>query len=412
MSRIVIVAIGSRGDIAPLTGIGVRLQEAGHDAVIASYAEFADLVRGCGLRFIEVDPARIDADAQDVNLVAGLREFFSPSGQRAIGDRVVAALRDEPADALLLSPFAELAGHALAEAMGIPAIGVRLQPLSATAEYPPAVLGAWSAGRRLNRAASDGGAWLVDHLYGGAVRSLRSDLGLPAVAARTSRRRRTGAQWPILQGYSPTVLPRPADWRPGIEVTGYWWPAQPTGWEPPRELRDFLADGPPPVFVGFGSLLKGQREAERMSQTVLRALRTAGVRGVVQAGWAGLHATGTDVLAVGDVPHDWLFERVAAVVHHCGAGTAAAGLRAGVPAVGVPVAGDQPFWASRLQRLGVSAATIPHRKLSAECLGAAIATAVTHDALRVNASNLAIRIAAEDGAARVLDVVERTLAHA
>lgn len=407
MSRIVIVAIGSRGDIAPLTGIGVRLQEAGHDAVIASYAEFGDLVRGCGLRFIEVDPARIDADAPDVNLVAGLREFLSPSGQRAIGDRIVAALWDEPTDALLLSPFAELAGHALAEAKGIPAIGVRLQPLSATAEYPPAVLGAWSAGRRLNRAASDGGAWLVDHLYGGAVRGLRADLGLPAVAARTARRRRTDAQWPILHGYSPTVLPRPVDWRAGIEVTGYWWPAESTGWDPPRELCDFLAAGPPPVFVGFGSLLKGQREAEQMSQTVLRALRTAGVRGVVQAGWAGLHVAGTDVLAVGDVPHDWLFERVAAVVHHCGAGTAAAGLRAGVPAVGVPVAGDQPFWSTRLRELGVSAATIPHRKLSAERLGAAIATAVADDALRVNASNLAIRIAAEDGAGRVLEVVER-----
>jgi UDP:flavonoid glycosyltransferase YjiC (YdhE family) len=133
MSNLIVVAIGSRGDIAPLTGVGVRLQEAGHDVALASYAEFGELVRGCGLRFIEVDPARVGPDGQDVNFVAGLRDFLSPGGQHAIGSRIVAALRDEPADALLLSPFAELAGHALAEAKAIPAIGLRLQPLSATA---------------------------------------------------------------------------------------------------------------------------------------------------------------------------------------------------------------------------------------------------------------------------------------
>jgi UDP:flavonoid glycosyltransferase YjiC (YdhE family) len=272
------------------------------------------------------------------------------------------------------------------------------------------VLGAWSAGNRLNRAASDGGAWLVDHLYRGTVRSLRDDLGLPTVAPAEIRRRRTRAEWPILYGYSPIVLPRPADWRPGIEVTGYWWPARPTQWEPSRELLDFLAAGPPPVFVGFGSVMRGQREAQQLSDTVCKALRHAGVRGIVQAGWAGMNATGADVLAVGDVPHDWLFERVAAVVHHCGAGTAAAGLRAGVPAVGVPVAGDQSLWAKRLRNLGVSAVTIPHRRLSAERLGAAITSTVSDDGLRRNARTLAVQIAAEDGAARVLETVERVLA--
>jgi UDP:flavonoid glycosyltransferase YjiC (YdhE family) len=123
----------------------------------------------------------------------------------------------------------------------------------------------------------------------------------------------------------------------------------------------FLDDGPALVFVGFGSLMTTKAEAERMSATVAQALRVAGARGVIQAGWAGLNLSGDDVLTIGDVPHDGLFDRVAAVVHHCGAGTAAGGLRAGVPAIGVPSMGDQPYWARRLRDLGVSAATIPQR---------------------------------------------------
>jgi sterol 3beta-glucosyltransferase len=200
-----------------------------------------------------------------------------------------------------------------------------------------------------------------------------------------------------------------SDRRPGLDVTGYWWPARALDWQPPAELVAFLDDGPPPVFVGSGSLMVGRAVAERMSETVLKALRTAGARGVLQAGWARLNVSGDDVLTIGDVPHDWLFDRVGAVVHHCGAGTAAGGLRAGVPAVGVPVAGDQPFWARRLRVLGVSSATIPQRRITAENLGAAIQNAMNDSVIRDNAKDLAARIATEDGAGRVVAVVEGLL---
>ena len=148
MSKVVIVGFGSRGDIAPLTGIGVRLQQGGHDVVIAADAVFADLITACGLGFRQIaDGLSGDADLSDVkNPLKALAAFFAPSGIRSMGEGVLTALRDEPADVLLLSPFAEFAGHPLAEANGIPAVGVRLQPLSATAAYPPAVLGAWSLG--------------------------------------------------------------------------------------------------------------------------------------------------------------------------------------------------------------------------------------------------------------------------
>jgi sterol 3beta-glucosyltransferase len=313
MSTIAILAIGSRGDVAPLTGLGVRLQDAGHDVVIAAFTPFTELITNSGLRFHEIaDGVDIDGDLDDLNPAKGIAAFLAPNGMRELGNAVLTTLRDEPADILLLSPFSELAGHPLAEAKGIPSVGVRLQPLSDTAVHPPAVLGGWSAGAAGNRLASDAGAWALDRLYGRVIAGFRRDLGLPKTSARMLRRQRTQAQWPVLHGYSPTIVARPADWRAGLDVVGYWWPAGPSAdWRPPAELTDFLDAGPAPVFVGFGSTMVAVRDAERWSEEIRDGLRRAGVRGIVQAGWARLGVTDDDVLTIGEIPHEWLFPRMA-----------------------------------------------------------------------------------------------------
>ncbi|MCV7170364.1 glycosyltransferase family 1 protein [Mycobacterium manitobense] len=411
MSTVAIAAVGSRGDVAPLTGVGVRLRAAGHRVVVAAYTPFAALVTNCGLEFRDL-PADFTpgADHADATSRETFAAVFGRRGVRDTGRLVLEALGDVPADVLLLPPLAELAGHPLAEAKGIPALGVRLQPLSATAAYPPSVLGAWSAGRRGNRFAADAGAWVVDHLYGGVVAGFRRDLGLPDIPARTLRRHRTDMRWPVLHGYSPTILPWPADWRPGLETVGYWWPPLDPGWQPPRVLTDFLSAGPAPVFVGLGSTVVTVPRARQLAEIITRALRQAGVRGVVQPGWAGLAVHGDDVLTIGEAPHEWLLPQMSAVVQHCGAGTTAAALRAGVPTIAVPgPVGDQPFWARRLAELGASAATIPQRTLTADNLAEAIRMAVNNHELRRTTARLADRIAGEDGAARVVAVVESLL---
>jgi UDP:flavonoid glycosyltransferase YjiC (YdhE family) len=335
--------------------------------------------------------------------------MFTPRGVRATGQLILDALHDVPGDVLLLTPLSELAGHPLAEAMGIPSIGVRMQPLSATAAYPPTVLGAWSAGSRGNRMAANAGAQIIDRLYGGVVAGFRKDLGLPKLPTRALRRHRTKANWPILHGYSPIVVPRPTDWRAGLDVVGYWWPA-PTDWQPPEALTDFLAAGAAPVFIGLGSTVVTERRAEHLADVIADALRQAGVRGVVQSGWAGLDVSGDDVLVIGEAPHDWLFPQMAAVAHHCGAGTTAAALRAGVPTIAMPgPAGDQPFWARRLHELGASTPPIAQRKLTTDRLAAAIRIAVTDHQIRDATSQLAGRIGSENGAARVVAAVENLL---
>jgi sterol 3beta-glucosyltransferase len=410
VSTVAIAAVGSRGDVAPLTGVGARLQQAGHRVVMAAYTPFADLITGCGLEFREIPVDFTPGTDLPDNPAKAFRSLFGPHGMRDAGQSIISALQDESADALLLAPLSELAGHPLAEANGIPSIGVRMQPISPTAAYPPTVLGAWSAGAIGNRSASDAGAWMIDRLYGHVVAGFRRDLGLPTVSGRALRRARTDAHWPVLHGYSPRVLPRPADWRPGLEVVGYWWPCPAADWEAPAALTDFLAAGPAPVFVGFGSTTPTEQQAEHLSNVVTYAVRLSGLRCIVQSGWAGLQVTGDDVLTIGEAPHEWLFPQMAAIAHHCGAGTTAAGLRAGVPSIAMPgPIGDQPFWARRLQHLGVSAATIAQRHLTAQRLADAMRTAAADDQHRRAAQHLSEVLAHEDGASAVVSTVESLL---
>jgi UDP:flavonoid glycosyltransferase YjiC (YdhE family) len=156
------------------------------------------------------------------------------------------------------------------------------------------------------------------------------------------------------------------------------------------------------VFIGFGSMTPNH---ERLHEVVAAAVTRAGVRAVVQSGWAELGPTGDDILVVGDLPHDWLFPRTAAVVHHAGAGTTGAGLRAGVPAVPVPVLVDQPFWADRLHRLGVAPDPLPLHELTADTLADALRCCLDRPGYRDRATELAHRIRADDGPAVVLSLI-------
>ncbi|MEV4581066.1 glycosyltransferase [Nonomuraea jabiensis] len=401
--RVLIIGVGTRGDVAPYTGMGARLREAGHQVAIAAHEPYAELVTGAGLehRAIPGDPLPLLASAKGgarVSLAAKARMFAQYATQ--VTDGIVEAA-ERGADILLLGVAAS-AGYHVAEAMGVPSMGVHLQPVEPTGDFPPVMsaLGR-SFGRWGNRAAARLAFAVPSPAHAGSARRLRARLGLPPMSSRAVYRRRESTRWRVVHGYSPLVLPRPADWREGLEVRGYWWPPRPPGWVPDGVLADFVESGPPPVFIGFGS--QAAARAEEFTDLAVRALRRAGLRGVLQTGVSG--PLGDDVLGVGDVPHDWLFPRMAAVAHHCGSGTTGAGLRAGVPAVGLPAVNDQPLWASRLTALGVAPDAIPFRRLSPERLGAALHTAVTEDSYRCRAAALATRIQAEDGAAAVIAAV-------
>ncbi|UNO41547.1 glycosyltransferase [Streptomyces sp. MST-110588] len=417
--KIVIAAAGSYGDVAPFTGLGARLQEAGHQVALATHDSYASLVKTAGLEFRRL-PADPRADSGQPGRGPGQEP--ASGGKRELMRRAAAFVRElgkgvaeataPGADLLLLTPTTGPLGRQAGEATGTPSLSLHLQPTHPTGDFPPVVGGTRSLGRWGNRAAGRLSLRVVDRLYAGAVRELRTELGLPPASATALRTREEKAGRPVLHGFSQVLLPRPADWRPGLEVVGNWWPYVPPEAQLPPALADFLASGPPPVFIGFGSMASG--EGERLGELAVRALRRAKARGVLQSGWAGLtgpEGATDDVLTVGEVPHALLFPHTAAVVHHCGAGTAAAGLRAGVPTVPVPVTADQPFWAARLAALGAATTPIPFSSLSDDHAEARLATAITEAvqeaSYRRRASAAARRMAAEDGASEVLKAVER-----
>ncbi len=405
--RILIVTAGSRGDVAPFTGLGQRLQQAGHQVALAAHGLFAELVHECGLQYrplpgdpVELARARIAAPSPEA-----ARSVFDAFLDR-LGDGVIAAAA-AGTDMLLTAFGPAPLSRVVAEGFGIPSVGAYLAPAVPTREFPPpgwpgtgdlGPAGNLAAGRELlGRAGS---------LYAEILPRLRVQLGLPAATTPVPADVGPPDGWPICHGFSPAVLPRPADWPPEVHVTGYWWPARPPGWQPPDQLVDFLQAGPPPVFIGFGSMAPAQ--GERLSGIVAAAVKRAGMRAVVQSGWAGLAPSSDDILLVGDLPHDWLFPRMAAVIHHAGAGTTGAGLRAGVPAVPVPFVVDQPFWGARLHRLGVAPHPIPLHELAADALADALRSCVDEPTYRKRAAELARRIRADDGSAAVLALIARS----
>ncbi|MGW7519879.1 glycosyltransferase [Streptomyces sp. NPDC054796] len=428
--RVALMTAGSRGDVAPYTGLAHRLAAGGHSVTVVTHASFAKLVTASGAAF---HPLPVDPRAE-LESARGRRLHRSRTGAgklarviglaRAVVGRMADGLVESArhSDALLLSASLAPLGHAVAQELGLPSMGVYLQPLAPTRAFAPPVTGTRSWGGPANLLAGHAVNHAVDRVFADATRTavrelLRGARGHGRAAVRTGHRARERQGWRVHHGFSPLVVPRPGDWRAGLTVDGYWWPHDPPEARLPDRLPAFLDAGPPPVFVGLGSATVP--DPARLSTLLVRALRAAGLRGVVQRGWGGLRAEGAgegdrrgergggeDMLTVDEVPHALLFPRMAAVVHHAGAGTTAAGLRAGVPAVPVPIQFDEAFWASRLTALGVSPGAVPLRRLDERALTAALVEATRRPSYRERAAEVAARLRAEDGAGAVLASVD------
>jgi UDP:flavonoid glycosyltransferase YjiC (YdhE family) len=212
-----------------------------------------------------------------------------------------------------------------------------------------------------------------------------------------------------LGAYSQTAIPHPSDWSDDVHITGYWFQDAPSEWHPSIELEEFLAEGPPPVYVGFGSM--GGRNPEDFAAIVLQALEKSGQRGLLLTGWGGMNVMRVPdhVFVLNAAPHNWLFPRMAAVVHHGGAGTTAEGLRAGVPTVIVPFIVDQSFWGNRVKDLGVGPKPIPAKKLTADKLASAIEKATTDSKMKERAVALGKAIRAEEGVNNAVKIVQQYL---
>jgi sterol 3beta-glucosyltransferase len=245
------------------------------------------------------------------------------------------------------------------------------------------------------------------------VRRWRRSVGLDASPERTSLyRQHTGAPVPVVYGFSRHLVPRPPDWPSHVQIAGPWPLERTAELSPPADLDRFLAEGPAPVYVGFGSM-RG-RDPRGLADVVVRALQTAGVRGVLSSGWGGLEAEDlpADMIRVDDVPHDWLFPRMRAVVHHGGAGTTHTGLRASRPTVICPFMADQPFWGRVVRDRGLGPAPIRQVDLDVTSLARAVRRATDDRAMQRNAARIGARMQQEKGVLRAVELIETLAEHA
>jgi sterol 3beta-glucosyltransferase len=416
--RIALITTGARGDTEPFVALAVRLMRDGHSVRLAARPDFAGLAAAHGVEFAPAGrPYQpfITGAARASAIGSGhlLRQARYGLRQRKyFSDRLSQdAWRAAQGAEAIIYKYSWIAGYTIAEKLGIPCAAAMPFPLTPTSAFPSFMLGRGiDRGWRLNRAVWSVTGQVMWQLLRGEDNALRRQLGLRPLPLHGPAARQQREAMPVYYAYSPTVLPRPADWPERVHVTGYWFLDPPPGWRPPDGLARFLAAGPPPVSIGFGSM--ASRDPRATLDLALRALDLSGQRGVLLSGWAGIgtRALPRHVFAADSIPHTWLFPQTAAVVCHGGAGTTGAALRAGVPPVITPLAADQPSWARVVHALGCGPAPIPFPALTAEQLAAAIRQAATGKQIRQRAADLGTQIRAEDGPGQTVELFAQHVA--
>lgn len=416
--KIIIFAAGSQGDIQPCVILSKGLQRDGYQVSLAAPEDFANFVQKFDVGFYPLhgDVQKIMASdtgrkfmetggANPIKSIRAMRTMIAPVMMRMIEDAYAAC---RGADALIclgvFSPF----GQSIAEAVKIPLINLEPTPLLPTRVFPAP---SWPIQRNLgglhNYLSGIAMLQVIWQWYRPFVYEFRQRLGLPACNA--ARFYHALKSTPMLGAYSPSIVPHPADWPANIHVTGYFFLDTQVDWQPSTELKAFLEAGNPPVYIGFGSM--AGRNPEKLAKLILDALAKSSQRGVLLTGWGGLRAelAPDNVFVLDSAPHSWLFPRMAAVIHHGGAGTTAEGLRAGVPSVIVPFAFDQFFWGARVKKLGVGPDPIPQKKLTIDRLANAIRIAVTDSGIRKRANSYGATIRAENGIANAVKIIKQYL---
>jgi sterol 3beta-glucosyltransferase len=408
--RIVVVAVGTRGDVEPHAALCAGLQRAGYDACLCAPNDFACSVAAQGIPFhpIPISFRKLcESEGGGALLASGGHSirFLRTLGHMAadVAAQVICTVRTacRETDAVCYSPLG-LPAFYIARELGIPAFATSLQPLGRTSEYanPLLSLPDGSPGT-LNRFSYR----LMEQLFWQIARPLLRPQVRDPLPFWGHYNALYRASLPVLFGYSPLVVPRPRDWKPWMHTTGYW-----RTLAPPPPLPDgldaFLAGGPAVCF-GFGSM--HSRHIARIFETAIEMLARTGRRAVILTGWSGYQGrtVGSDsnIFVTDHVPHDCIFSRMSAVVHHGGAGTTAAALRAGVPSIILPFFFDQGFWGRWLAARGLGPPPIAFGRLSSPVLAHALDSADTSDHMRCRLQVLGCKLRQEDGVSRAVTII-------
>jgi sterol 3beta-glucosyltransferase len=413
--HVTIIALGSRGDVTSYAVLGGGLRRAGHQVRLATMQSFAPLAERYSLDFFPL-PGDAQALVQTaatagglagkqniLRLWAGIRASYGALAQSWAESFSARELLET--DIYLNQLPGGLFGWDLAEKSGRPMLIAAVIPLAFTRTMP--VMG--FPALRLpgyNAISYRLAEQLVWSFFGPVVNRWRTrQLGLPS-HLRGGYFAALHRNTPFLNGFSPLVVPPPPDWGPQVHTTGYWLPEQ-GSWQPPESLLRFLDAGPPPVFIGFGSM--PVPDAAHTTKIIVKALQRSGQRGILHAGWAGLAQDDLpeQILKIDDAPYDWLFPRMGMVIHHGGSGATAFGLRSGVPSQVISFTYDQPFWGRRIAALGAGPPPVPFDRLSAGALAGSIQRSLDDPDMLFQAQQIATQLRQEDGLGAAVHLVER-----
>ncbi|KAN0139921.1 UDP-Glycosyltransferase/glycogen phosphorylase [Lactarius tabidus] len=407
------LTIGSRGDVQPYIALGRGLQKEGHRVTIVTHEEYKEWVTGFGLehRTAGGDPGALMKLSVENKMFSP--QFFKESLSNFrtwLDDLLVDSWEQcKDADVLLESPSA-MAGVHIAEALHIPYFRTFTMPWTKTKEFPHAFLGPPVESPTTNAASYV----LFDNVLWTATASQinrwrKNTLGI----GHTDMGHLAQSKIPFIYNFSQAVVPKPLDWGDATVVSGYWFLDNPElGWSPPQTLVDWMAkaraDGKPIVYIGFGSITVPNPKL--VTERIIRGVLKSGVRAIISKGWSARMSKGGDedvafpeeCYSLDKVPHDWLFPQIDAALHHGGAGTTGASLRAGIPTLILPWFGDQFFWASRVQKLG---AGIRLKSLHSKEVSHALKKATSDRVMKEKAASVGERIREEDGVRTAISTI-------
>jgi sterol 3beta-glucosyltransferase len=409
---------GTRGDTEPYIALGLELKNAGQTVRIAAFEVFESLIKSNGLVFFPIkgDIARVTssgevADAMKADnplkLVLSFNKLKTLVGE--MQEEFFNACED--AEAIVYHPGAPI-GYYAAQYLNIPSILATPFPMAPTAEYPALIFyGKLKAGRGFNFLTHKIFEQIMWSASSSAIKEFwkRKFSSAPDHFGCPFGRQNTPTN-PTIISCSNYVFPRPKDWSKHVHSNGTWLLDDMGDWKPAKELLDFIKRGEPPVYVGFGSM-GDPTQAVQTTSLVIEALKHSGQRGILATGWSGLsrmEAIPDGFFILESAPHSWLFPRMAAVIHHGGAGTTAAGLQAGVPAIIIPHSNDQFAWGHRVFELGVGSKPIPRRKLTVDNLTDAIRFVMAKE-VKEAAKELGFKIQGENGAEAAARVILQVL---
>ena len=418
--KLVLTASGTRGDVQPFVALGLGLQRAGFTVQIVCPQNERAFVEQYGLSCqpLSIDVQKIMNTEAVQKMTEGTNPFRFLLNQRATNDEMKRAMLQtqtemwsavQGADAIIYHPGMANAYY-IARALGIPAIMASPFPIVSTDQYPAILFyDGPRLGRWYNRLTHSLFERLFAQLAQGSVKAFWKAQGKPnRLSSRPVSRLQVESGQLLLGAYSQFLFPSHPNWPANVQITGPWaLPAEP-GWVPPAGLSRFLAAGPPPIYIGFGSI-KSIASFDQTLNTIGAALTKTGKRAILSLGWSSLptgHTLPDSIFLLQNAPHDWLFEHVSAVVHHGGAGTTATGLLAGRPTLIIPHTADQPAWGRRVFELGVGPGPIPRPRLTIDNLSDALRALEQPEMIR-KAAALGKQMQTEPGVERAVSLIER-----